>query len=341
MKAHPAIRTSLWLLALSAVILSLWLLGHSQLAAPSLVHPSRWGTWADGRDPVTGALAIVRLLALAVAVYLWLATLLNLAAAASPSTALDALARSVTVPALRRFLGTAAGLGLSATVTLLPGAGALPRSTGPATSGGSGATPAAAANHTATMRQVPSPAIATMRELAPLDQPPGGTATEHELPPEDEGPAGSTSSSTSSSSTVQPSHFGQPSGSASSDHDLRPEAPAADPGSSPSSGARAPAAPSADPTASDQGTAGQAAHPSPAAPAPTSPRAEPWTVGPGENFWVKAASVLARSLGRRPTDAEIVPYWQALIEANRAALADPANPDLIFPGQHFTVPPPS
>lgn len=64
------------------------------------------------------------------------------------------------------------------------------------------------------------------------------------------------------------------------------------------------------------------------------------TVVAGECFWSIAEDVLARSWGRPPTDAEIVPYWRTLIEANRAVLADRANEDLIFPGQAFTVPPP-
>jgi len=61
---------------------------------------------------------------------------------------------------------------------------------------------------------------------------------------------------------------------------------------------------------------------------------------PGECFWSIAEDVLAAAWGRAPSDAEIVPYWRVLIEANRATLADTANEDLIFPGQVFTVPPP-
>ena len=61
---------------------------------------------------------------------------------------------------------------------------------------------------------------------------------------------------------------------------------------------------------------------------------------PGDCFWTIADDVLHRAWGRAPTDAEIVPYWHRLIEANRAELADPGNADLIFPGQVFTVPTP-
>ncbi|MGI8807243.1 MAG: LysM peptidoglycan-binding domain-containing protein [Acidimicrobiales bacterium] len=65
-----------------------------------------------------------------------------------------------------------------------------------------------------------------------------------------------------------------------------------------------------------------------------------WTVRPGECFWSIAESVLADRWGRPPTDAEIVPYWQRLIAANRHELVQRDNPDVIFPGQVFAVPAP-
>jgi nucleoid-associated protein YgaU len=106
-------------------------------------------------------------------------------------------------------------------------------------------------------------------------------------------------------------------------------APAADRGSpptspdqasstAPASGAQAPV-----PSASDAPVAGGSAT---------------WTVRPGQCFWSIAEAELARTRGRQPTAAEIVPYWHRLIEVNRAALADPANADLVFPGQVFVLP---
>ena len=78
------------------------------------------------------------------------------------------------------------------------------------------------------------------------------------------------------------------------------------------------------------------------APQPDVDRTAPaqWTVKPGECFWSIADSVLTERLGRSPSDAEIVPYWQRLIDANRHELVQRDNPDLIRPGQGFTVPAP-
>ena len=72
----------------------------------------------------------------------------------------------------------------------------------------------------------------------------------------------------------------------------------------------------------------------------TTPATDRWTVKPGECFWSIAEDVLAARWGRAPTDAEIVPYWQRLIEANRHHLAQVDNPDLIFPAQVFVLPAP-
>ena len=36
---------------------------------------------------------------------------------------------------------------------------------------------------------------------------------------------------------------------------------------------------------------------------------------------------------------DVADYWMTLIEANRRRLHDPANPDLLFPGQTLDLPP--
>jgi nucleoid-associated protein YgaU len=64
-----------------------------------------------------------------------------------------------------------------------------------------------------------------------------------------------------------------------------------------------------------------------------------WTIEPGDHLWHVAEHTLTTAWGHPPTDAEIAPYWQRLIDTNRDALADPDNPDLVFPGQVFELPP--
>ena len=75
---------------------------------------------------------------------------------------------------------------------------------------------------------------------------------------------------------------------------------------------------------------------------PATPAERPtgtWTVQQGDCFWTIAEEIVEQAWGRTPTDAEIVPYWRVLIEANRQTLADKGNADLVFPGQVFDVPP--
>lgn len=64
-----------------------------------------------------------------------------------------------------------------------------------------------------------------------------------------------------------------------------------------------------------------------------------WLVGPGDSFWAIAEEVL----NERPTppdDTAIAQYCRHLIAANHNRLAQPAQPDLLFPGQLLTLPPP-
>jgi hypothetical protein len=79
-------------------------------------------------------------------------------------------------------------------------------------------------------------------------------------------------------------------------------------------------------------------HVSPPAAAPMA--GAEWEVRPGDHLWSVAATVLHQAWGAPASDAEVAPYWQRLVEANRAGLADPANPDLVYPGQVVVVPAP-
>lgn len=79
-------------------------------------------------------------------------------------------------------------------------------------------------------------------------------------------------------------------------------------------------------------------HASPPAAAPVA--GAEWQVRPGDHLWSVAATVLHEAWGAPANDDEVAPYWRRLVEANRAVLADPANPDLLYPGQVVTVPAP-
>jgi hypothetical protein len=72
-------------------------------------------------------------------------------------------------------------------------------------------------------------------------------------------------------------------------------------------------------------------------PSPTSTATH--VVAPGENLWSIAAAHLGTQRGQRPTSAEVSSYWQQVIEANRASLPDPSNPDLLYQGIELTMPP--
>jgi nucleoid-associated protein YgaU len=78
--------------------------------------------------------------------------------------------------------------------------------------------------------------------------------------------------------------------------------------------------------------------PAPTPPPATAPPAT-WIVRPGDNLWSVAESTLARAWHRAPSDTEVDTYWTGLIAANRVRLANRDDPDLVFPGQVFVLPP--
>ena len=80
--------------------------------------------------------------------------------------------------------------------------------------------------------------------------------------------------------------------------------------------------------------------PAPAAVPDPAPTPTTWRVEQGQHLWGLTESVLATTWGRAPSDGEVTPFWQAVIEANRGVLADPDNPDLVFSGQVFVIPTP-
>ena len=63
------------------------------------------------------------------------------------------------------------------------------------------------------------------------------------------------------------------------------------------------------------------------------------TVVTGDTFWSIAEDTLRARGGGVVSEADVVPYWHTLIDANRPRLRAPDAPDLIYPGQIFVLPP--
>ena len=63
------------------------------------------------------------------------------------------------------------------------------------------------------------------------------------------------------------------------------------------------------------------------------------TLAPGDHLWSVAARTLASAWGRPPAGREVAPYWRLIVELNRPELPNPADPDLVFPGDVVRLPP--
>jgi len=113
---------------------------------------------------------------------------------------------------------------------------------------------------------------------------------------------------------------------------VRPGSPSSEAGS-PSSDIPAPAD---DPTTTP--TPGAPSVPEPTVSGTSVSAAQSYTVQSGDNFWTIAANQVQGKLGRTPTNEEVRAYWVVLIEANQANISS-GNPNLIFPGETFTLPP--
>ncbi len=61
-----------------------------------------------------------------------------------------------------------------------------------------------------------------------------------------------------------------------------------------------------------------------------------WTVQTGDNFW----SIAERTAPQGATLQQVARHWLHIIDTNRAALPQPGNPDLIYPGMQLDIPTP-
>lgn len=109
-----ALRLGGWVTVLAGAIALLTALGQGPLGVPSIVDGAAWGPWFAARDAPTMTFAVLRAVTLAVAWYLLGVTLVGVVARALRSTRLVAAADLFTVPAVRRLLQSALGIGLAA-----------------------------------------------------------------------------------------------------------------------------------------------------------------------------------------------------------------------------------
>jgi nucleoid-associated protein YgaU len=64
-----------------------------------------------------------------------------------------------------------------------------------------------------------------------------------------------------------------------------------------------------------------------------------WTIRPGDHLWKVAGQTLALARGRRADDAAVLAYVREIVRANADVFVVPGDPDLVYPGQRFVLPP--
>ncbi len=325
-------------IAASATV-ALWLAGKAALPLPPVAHPRLIGRWWSQLAPAVAWFGALRGLLIAIGLAasglsmasLLLAALIGAGRRGSRVAALgtDLLAGWGRVAGVRTVLRLI--LGIAGPGVALGACAATQATVGPP-----GSTPAETAVPPAPVIGPGTPAATT--PLAPILQAPAGTAPGVWTPPV----------------SPSPHSRGRPSASSPAPAAVAPTAPptAADPpptpaqprSSTPPSRVASPPSQSPAPVAPPPGATGprpgatsppSATSPSPAAtPSPGS-----WTVRPGDDFWTIAESVVGASPSPADT-AGVARYWLRLIQANRARLADPSDPDLLFAGQVLVLPPP-
>jgi nucleoid-associated protein YgaU len=311
-RARPIAALVGWCVALAAVTAGLTRLGHGPLAAPPFAHPARLLGWANEHDPATSAMALLRMSALGVSWYFVAVTAIGGAVRLAGLPRLVRAADGWTIAPLRRLLHASLGAGLAVTAWAGPASAAVMRS------------PAAAPVMRALADDAPPPsADPAAPEGLPADPMADTPDAGPDLSTPDAGPDLSTDPG--GADTTPPPDAPN---SAPAPPDQPPDLPSAPP-DEPAAAQPAPPAPPPAPT------------PARPAPAPGWPAAMPatYTVRPGDNFWQIARSVLADARGRPPGNREIASYWHRLIDANRARLAHPNDPGLLFKGQVLDLPP--
>jgi hypothetical protein len=362
--AAPLLRR--WI-ALVAALAALYACGRNgPLAGPPL-DPQRLAAWAGRRQPPEMAVAVGRLCGLAAGSYLLLLLSLALLAGLTGRARAGRLAIRLVPRSLRPMLAlTTATVALGVTTSLAGSASAAPHAGPPGHT--AAPTPGAAdprGQPTApppgppVLWRVPSspPAAPLLRRVPPTTTVPATTIPTTPLPttplpttPLPTTPVPTTAVPTTAVPTTAVPSTTTPDGTTPDDppppDPPRPTDPSSERGSPPSdpspgrvttplpstlphSGASTPVRP----------TTG---HPSPThrrrAPGTQPPVSVRYVVQPGDSFW-SIAMTRVEAAGPDPAIGRVASYWWMLVQANRADLPVPGNPDLLFPGDTVELPP--
>ena len=168
----------LWAAVLAAATLALQWSGRGALAPPPVGHPGQWNAWLDGRDPVTAAFAILRLVALACLWYLLVATAAGVVLRLLGAARMVAAADRLTVGPVRRLLA-GVSLGLAATTV---GAVIGPAAVVPAALASQTTSTSTTATST-TVGPAGTPSTITMHRLGPTDSAPAPSPAVPEVSP--------------------------------------------------------------------------------------------------------------------------------------------------------------
>jgi hypothetical protein len=286
-------------------------------------------TWLARLDPAQALMGVVRLGALALTGYLLLVVTIELLGRATGRRQLHAVARRISTRSTRRLVARVAGLGLTATVTLLPAAPALTSRGAPAIATAAAQTPSPPTT-TATVATGPTadapPPV--MHAVEPISGPSTTVATGPESSPPVMRALDVDAVDTPSTTTSPADRRGDEPGDGSADESAaaRPVEPAS------STVPRTPPTPAAPAGPAGPGRADGVASPGPAGDGR-------WVIGRGDHLWGVARRTLAAAWSRPPTDGEVARYLDDLVAANAAELVVPGDADLVFAGQVFVLPP--
>lgn len=289
-----------------------------RLATPALLDPTAWGAWLEARDPTIAAIAVVRLVLIALTWYLLGATTIQVVAQLGDNLRLARLANALSIPVVRRVVRVGLGVGLAASMVT---SATNPHEPVAATAD---VTSAVAADDGAPREPTP-PGPATRNTATAPTMIRGGVAHD---------PAAGDATTTRHRSAA-------PSGAAQTGGTIDGTATAGDPptlhvgGATTGDGAQ----PTNHPPTMRTGATDPAGGRAPADDAVDGD--DTWTVRSGDHLWNIAERVLADHLGHAPTDAQVAPYWRRVVEANRQHLPDPGNPDLVLPGMTVELPDPA